>query len=121
MILRRKDLLALISHQGNNLEYNLQERDSIPWTGQDIAIIEQNTDLEWVEANKIENSSATWMKRYLGTTQTYVFVSQQGPLPSAHGFEILTNSYREKEENQYLAIKLDNFQTAMPQDKGNWG
>jgi len=40
-----------------------------------ITIIEHNTNLPKIKKQKLDNNDSKWMKKYLGTTQTYVFIS----------------------------------------------
>jgi hypothetical protein len=66
-----------------------------------ISLIEHNTHIGKIYKQKLEKDNASWMKKYLGTSQTYVFISSS---KETLAWQILSNPNRNKVNDRHLVI-----------------
>ena len=65
IITRNEEKINLVVANGSKL----------PMSDFSISLIEHNTHIGKIYKQKLEKDNASWMKKYLGTSQTYVFIS----------------------------------------------
>ena len=75
----------------------------------DIAVLEQNTNINQIIYNIDQKNTSDWMFQFLGITQTYVFVSHEASAKT-FAWEILINPFREDPDEQILVIALNDIQ-----------
>tara|TARA_B110000285_G_C14645966_1_gene389716 strand:+ start:148 stop:543 length:396 start_codon:yes stop_codon:yes gene_type:complete len=91
----------IISRLDEKINLVASSGTKLPMSDYSISIIEHNTHMGKIYKQKLENDNASWMKKYLGTSQTYVFVSSS---KETLAWQILSNPNRNKVNHRHLVI-----------------
>ena len=80
-----------------------------PMAELEISVIEFNSDINYSFQQLKDKPEQTWMYKYLGVSQTYVFVAHSGGIARTIAWEILYSPYHKERDDQWLVIQLNNF------------